>query len=119
MNTKDRASGPQDELAAWDPAKRFAEPPADLMARVRESMRDEPAPLLPEELRRREEALGLVADEEVEVPVAVVVRPAGGLRRVIVAREADVETHVGEHSGAVVPEQRVRVPAVLAEPRAA
>ena len=47
MNKNHQDDGLQDELAAWDPAERFGELPPGLMARVRESLQDEPPPLLP------------------------------------------------------------------------
>ena len=47
MNKEKPDDGLQDELAVWDPAERFDEPPADLLARVRESLREAPTPLKP------------------------------------------------------------------------
>ena len=47
MHKGDHDDGLRDKLAVWDPAKRFGESPADLLARVRESLRDEPTPFLP------------------------------------------------------------------------
>ena len=47
MNKNHQDNGLRDELAAWDPAERFGEPPPGLMARVRESLQDEPPALLP------------------------------------------------------------------------
>jgi len=47
MHKDDHDDGLRDKLAAWDPAKCFGESPADLLARVRESLRGEPTPLLP------------------------------------------------------------------------
>jgi len=47
MSKNHQNDGLRDELVAWDPAERFGEPPPGLMARVRESLQDEPPLLLP------------------------------------------------------------------------
>ena len=95
------------------PGDRLGEPAVNQISHRRNI--GEPAPtVVVEQLQRT----FFVADDQIQIPVVVVITPRGRLGRSIqpLAGQSAEVRDVGEGAVAVVPQQRIRLVAVLSEP---